>query len=1052
EAEDYKAGTNGVEYFDTTPGNGPGAYRNDDVDIETTGDIEGGFNVGSIDTGEYLTYDVLLPAGGEYNIVLRLATGSGDGKSIGVTIGEETYTANFSNTGGFQTYEDIVISGVTLNAGEQELRLDMTSNSFNINYIDLVPVTIIPDETVPTAELDITSLIKLPNSTTTANFTVTFTDNAAIDSSSINENDITVIAPDGVTELPITLVGVDISNDGTPRTANYSIAAPGGTWDVSDSGDYTVAITGEISDTSSNNIELGNLGNLNIDVSTPASDGVIRINSGADQDAVDSNGKLWQADASFSGGQSVGPVTNSIADTIDDFIYQSQRSGNNFSYSIPVADGNYNVNLHLAELNFTDFEERLFDVSVEGDLVLDDLDIYGETRNAFLDGTNTANILEIPDLAIVRDGTIDLNFTSVLEDAAIAGIEIVPLEGPQVLIQESEQKTRVIEGGNVDTYQVFLNTQPSSDVTINFQLDDQVNVDQSSLVFTPSNWDTPQTVTVNAVNDTLEESFHTSEIGHTITTTDSAYSNLSIPSVSVNIVDDDLPEVKFDKKTVAITALPSVGAWGPDGRLYVGALNGEIKVYTFDDNYNVIDEQLIDTLTGVSNNNILGIAFNPYENTGTGEPKIYVSHSELYANNNGGGFDELTEFSPYSGQVSVLEGPDFSVAQPLVENIGVSNHDHGVNGLAFDDEGNLLITVGGNTNAGIADDSVGGLEESPFTTAILKAEITKPDFNGDIQYELPADWVPPEGLTLPNPEESQGFGGIVNVADGVDISVYASGFRNPFDLEYATTGIIYATENGANSGFGDASTGADTQEPFVLQVTDELNIIEEDGYYGHPNRNRGRTDARQNVYYSPDDPSNSGYTAPIAAFDASTNGITEYRSTAFNSQLRGNLLAQQWNGILYNIELSADGTQVSNISFLETEVGSDEYAADGLDVLTGPGGAIVGIDFSAGEITVSTPVDELVTNNMVAYDISSWRAPASGGGEFVIGGDNFSGSIADTTVTIGDEVASITSVSDNRITGIFPSFTPSGDNLLDVTVESNGQVSAITDAFQPLFI
>ena len=150
--------------------------------------------------------------------------------------------------------------------------------------------------------------------------------------------------------------------------------------------------------------------------------------------------------------------------------------------------------------------------------------------------------------------------------------------------------------------------------------------------------------------------------------------------------------------------------------------------------------------------------------------------------------------------------------------------------------------------------------------------------------------------------------------------------------------------------------------------------------------------------------------------------------------------------------MSADGTQVSNISFLETEVGSDEYAADGLDVLTGPGGAIVGIDFSAGEITVSTPVDELVTNNMVAYDISSWRAPASGGGEFVIGGDNFSGSIADTTVTIGDEVASITSVSDNRITGIFPSFTPSGDNLLDVTVESNGQVSAITDAFQPLFI
>ena len=37
EAEDYDLGGEGVAYHDTTPGNAGGAYRADDVDIETAG-------------------------------------------------------------------------------------------------------------------------------------------------------------------------------------------------------------------------------------------------------------------------------------------------------------------------------------------------------------------------------------------------------------------------------------------------------------------------------------------------------------------------------------------------------------------------------------------------------------------------------------------------------------------------------------------------------------------------------------------------------------------------------------------------------------------------------------------------------------------------------------------------------------------------------------------------------------------------------------------------------------------------------------------------------
>ena len=1010
-------------------------------------------------------------------------------------IGGKTYTANFGNTGGWQTYKDVVINNVNLSAGVQELELNMKSKDFNINYVELVPAKPVVDAIAPVVKLentpddsDTVTLNQLSASKTTANFSVTYADNLGIDLTTIDASDIKVTAPNG-TVVPVTLVGINANGNGTPRTATYSIAAPGGTWDAADKGDYTVAIkAGAVSDINGNTTAAKNIGKLALDVLTPASDNIVRINAGANVDAVDSFGKLWKADANFTNGKAIAPVYNPIDNTKDDFIFQSQRLGTNFSYSVPVANGNYNVSLYLSELNFTDFGQRVFDVSLEGQEALDNLDIYKLTNNAFLDGENDASVVKIPNLAVVTDGAIDLNFTSVVGDAALAGIEITPVKGAQVLIEESDRDTSVTEGGNTDTYQVLLNTKPTANVTVNLQLDGQTAVDKNSLVFTPQNWDKPQTVTVSAVDDTVGESFHTSTIKHNIETTDAAYSGISVPSVSANIVDNDLVAVNFapkkeiaDYSDIGDNDGPSTAAWGPDGRLYVGLTNGQIKAYTFDDNYKVTNTQTIDTIAASAegNKNITGIAFNPFENAG-GQPKIYVSHNQFYANYDSyaqeGGFNELTDFSPYSGQVSVLEGADFTTLTPVVDNIGVSNHDHGVNGLVFDENGDLLITVGSNTNAGIADDAIGGIDESPFTAAILKANITKPGYNGNIQYKMPDGWVAPEGLNLtkPNgtkakPEESQGFGGIVEVVPGVDVSVYASGLRNSYDLVYATNGIVYATENSANGGFGAESTGADTQKPFNSGKTilDELNIIEEGNYYGQPNRSRGENDPRQNVYHYYDEPSTANHTAPIGMFTSSTNGIIEYRSNTFGGQLKGNLIAQRWNGFLYNVELFEDGTGVSNISLLETEVVNDEGVSEtknlleGLDVLTGPGGALISVDHSDGKLYVSTPVDDLLTN-MVAYDISDWRAPAKGGGQFTIGGINFSGKAADTTVEIGGKAATITSVTEQRIVGLFPSFGASDpiissaeyteDNLLDITVASGGEVSTIADAYQPLFI
>ncbi|NET35846.1 MAG: hypothetical protein F6K19_28105, partial [Cyanothece sp. SIO1E1] len=1057
-AESSLAQLSGIAIFSSDPANDATAptvtINAPEVTFSETGSTGYAFSVSysdsnGIDAGSLGDDDVIVTGPNGYSVAATFLT------SVVESNGDITATYEVPPPGDSWdeadngTYTVAVQAGAVTDASPNNNGVAAVQADFSV---DLTPPP--ADTTAPTANLNTSSLVVLPNSTEDVFFTVTYSDNVGIDAASIDSGDITVTAPDGVTQLPVTLASLE-SNTNSLLTVIYGIAPPGGTWDEFEGGVYSVTVNSdEVTDNSENPLTSGVLGDFSLEVTIPSSDGITRINAGASGDALDSLGKLWQADNYFIGGTPIGPVTNPIADTTDDFIYQVQRTGSSFSYAVPVENGNYMVKLHLAELTYTDFNEREFDVSIEGELAFDNLDIYGETRNAFLDGTNTAKVLAAQDSFNVQDGVLDFDFTSVLNDVTLAGLEIAPIVGPQVLIRESDGQTLVSEFGNTDTYEVVLNTQPTDNVTVELQLGNQLTADKEALVFTADNWNVPQTVTVAAVDDFLVEGLQTAVISHSITTNDPNYSNLAVPSVDVDINDNDAVEVKFDKKTVANLEAPTTAAWGPDGRLYVGTITGDIVAYTFDDSYNVTDSQTISTLSafnGVSNPNILGIAFNPYENIAGGQPKIYVAHSQLYANG-GTDFDPLTVFSPYSGQVSVLEGPDFSVAIPLVTGIGVSNHDHGVNGLEFDAQGNLLIAVGGNTNAGILDPAIGGIDESPFTAAIIKAEITKADFNGNIQYEFPEEWVAPDGLTIPNPEESQGFGSEHFVAPGVDVSVYASGLRNPWDLEWTTQGLLYATDNGANTGFGSVSTGPDTQEPFVQDVPDELNLVAEGQYYGHPNRNRGRADSRQNVYYSYTDPSDAVHTAPLTTFNASTNGIIEYRSTTFGGQLRGNLLTQRWNGGVRNVELSADGTQVEANTRLRTLPSGGESVASGLDILTGFAGAIVGVNFSGDNITVATPIDDSVGTAMVAYDILEWRAPASGNGQFVIGGDNFSGLVSDTTVTIGGEVATVASVSNNRIFGTLPSFTDSGDNLLDIVVQSNGQTSTIADAFQPLFV
>lgn len=135
EAEDYK------DFSDTTEYNFGNVYRNDAVDIQNSRDIGGGYSLGWIRQGEWLTYEFNAPAAGKYQLVARGASLIDQNHRFQASIGQQNINVDLQGTGGWQNWQDFTAQEtLSLTAGQNTLRLDMLTDRFNLNYLDLVPV------------------------------------------------------------------------------------------------------------------------------------------------------------------------------------------------------------------------------------------------------------------------------------------------------------------------------------------------------------------------------------------------------------------------------------------------------------------------------------------------------------------------------------------------------------------------------------------------------------------------------------------------------------------------------------------------------------------------------------------------------------------------------------------------------------------------------------------------------------------------------------------------------------------------------------------------
>jgi hypothetical protein len=132
QAEDFRDGG----YWDSTPGNYGTLYRPTNVDVEATSDAGGGFNVGWIDAGEWLEYDIQVASAGYYDLAARLASPY-SGKSFRILVdGADIGAAlNVPNTGAWQKWQTVTGQLAYFAAGTHRVRVAATTDGFNLNWI-----------------------------------------------------------------------------------------------------------------------------------------------------------------------------------------------------------------------------------------------------------------------------------------------------------------------------------------------------------------------------------------------------------------------------------------------------------------------------------------------------------------------------------------------------------------------------------------------------------------------------------------------------------------------------------------------------------------------------------------------------------------------------------------------------------------------------------------------------------------------------------------------------------------------------------------------------
>ncbi len=154
----------------------------------------------------------------------------------------------------------------------------------------------------------------------------------------------------------------------------------------------------------------------------------IRINCGSEHDRIDSLGQTWLSDRYYTGGKAVSEKPRGIRNTSGPELYLQRREGE-FEYSIPLAQGVYQLHLHFAETQYGPDNpgrggenSRVFSVLANGEALIPGIDVLSDAG-----GSNTATVRVFKDIRPTSEGRLRLTFRALKwEKPIVNAIEVIP--------------------------------------------------------------------------------------------------------------------------------------------------------------------------------------------------------------------------------------------------------------------------------------------------------------------------------------------------------------------------------------------------------------------------------------------------------------------------------------------------------------------------------------------------------------------------------------------------------------------------------------------------
>lgn len=137
---------------------------------------------------------------------------------------------------------------------------------------------------------------------------------------------------------------------------------------------------------------------------------------------TDSVGRTFEPGIGFLGGDtSQAPVP--VAGTADTPLFYSYRSSSQFSFSQPVANGDYELWLEFTEPTFTQPGQRVFNVTANSQPILTNYDIVADAGA----GQAVAKAFDVQ----VTGGSLNLSLEGVVGDAIVSSVVLIPKDVPE---------------------------------------------------------------------------------------------------------------------------------------------------------------------------------------------------------------------------------------------------------------------------------------------------------------------------------------------------------------------------------------------------------------------------------------------------------------------------------------------------------------------------------------------------------------------------------------------------------------------------------------------